>query len=61
MMEWKEKLKVHLVEEGRDHSEYLDLAGMAERDGCHEAAAILRDIAHDEHTHHRFIEEMMHE
>ena len=59
MMEWKTMLHEHLAAEGKDHDAYMKLAEMAEADGCCHEAGVLRDIAHEEHTHHRLIREMM--
>ena len=59
MKEWMTTLHKHLDGEGKDHDEYMKLAEMAEADGCFCEAGVLRDIAHEEHTHHKLIMEML--
>ena len=59
MMKWMDMLREHLAGEGKDHDAYMKLAEMAEKDGCFCEAGVLRDIAREEHTHHKLIKEMM--
>ena len=58
-MKWKEMLHSKLAEEGADHDAYLKIAELAEAEHCCHEAGVLRDIAHDEKTHHHLIKEMM--
>lgn len=58
-MNWKDQLHQHLTEEQRDHDAYIQLADMAEEEGCCHEAGVLRDIAHEENTHHKLIAELM--
>ena len=60
-MIWKETLKEKLAEEAADRDKYLNLAEMAEKDGCRKAACIMRDIAYEESVHHKLITEMLEE
>jgi len=43
---------------GCDHYEHL--AELEEEMGHHHCAGVLRDIAHEEHTHQMLLEEMLH-
>lgn len=57
-MNWKEMLHEHIAEEAHGYQEYMDLAKMAEEEGCCHEAGVLRDIAHEEQIHHRLLSEM---
>lgn len=57
-MNWNEKLHEHIMEEEHGYEEYMTLAKMAEEEGCHDAACILKDIAHEEMTHEKLLREM---
>lgn len=58
-MKWKEMLMPHLEEEFKDHEGYMHIAKVAEEEGCCHEASVLRDIAHEEKTHHKLLEELM--
>lgn len=58
-MTWKEILEPHIDEEGHDWETYREIADMAEADGCHCEAGVLRDIANEEETHHKLIAEIL--
>ena len=45
--------------EKKDNSSYWELAGIAASYGHNDYAAILRDIARDEMTHHEYLERIM--
>lgn len=49
--ELKSKLEAHHKEEMSDHDTYMAMAEELEMEGHHSLAGVLRDIAHDEHTH----------
>lgn len=57
----KQKLEQHHKAEIADHEEYLQLANEMESMGYHHCAGMLRDIAHEEHTHADLIAYMMEE
>lgn len=54
-------LMPHLDEEAHDHEGYMRIAEVAEEEGCCHEAGVLRDIAHEEKTHHKLLEELMHD
>lgn len=58
-MTWKEMLHGHLVAESADHDEYMKIADEAEAAGCHHEAGVLRDIADEEHMHHKLLHEIV--
>lgn len=58
-MSWNEEMHKHMLEENNGYDEYMRLAEMAEADGHHDKAGVLRDIAHEEKTHHELLYEMM--
>ena len=58
-MSWKDLLHQHISEESQDRDMYLELAKQAEAEGCCHQAGVLRDIAHEEHTHHKLLSEML--
>lgn len=49
--EIRAKIEEHHKEEMADHDAYLAMAVELEKDGQSHLAGVLRDIAHDEHTH----------
>lgn len=60
-MNWKEIIGSSVEEESHDYEKYMTAATEAEKDGCHETAGVLRDIAHEEKIHKKLLAEMLHE
>lgn len=52
-------IKEKIEAEKMDHASYWELAGMAASCGHNDYAAILRDIARDEESHHEHLMRIM--
>lgn len=60
-MMWMDEIQSAIDDEKNDIEKYMRLSEEAEAAGLHEAAAILRDISHDEQTHHLFLNHILDE
>jgi rubrerythrin len=52
-------IEASIKEEAEDKAKYLAWADKAEQAGYHHTAGMLRDIAHEEHTHHEALEHIL--
>lgn len=49
-----------IADEQHGYEHYEHMAELEEAAGNHHCAGVLRDIAHEEHTHRMLLEEMLH-
>lgn len=58
--ELKQALEKEHTEELNGYKHYMELATKAEQEGHHEVCGVLKDIAHEEHTHAEALAHILH-